>query len=131
MNLKKRYGEGAELIWKDRKRFLGMPLSFTRYRLIRKPGSWVKLFCDVGFLTSVIDEINVYRICDITLHQSLLGKLLNCGTVTLYSSDESKPTLNLVNIKDPYHVRDIFSDLMEEQRKANNIRLTEFHHHDD
>ena len=25
--------EPIEYLWKDRKRFLGMPLSFTRYRL--------------------------------------------------------------------------------------------------
>lgn len=131
MNIQKKYGEGAELVWKDRKRFLGMPLSFTRYALVKKPGSWMKVFSNVGFLTSVIDEVNVYRICDITFSQTLLGKILNTGTVTLYSSDESKPTFVLQNVKNPYKVRDMFSNVMEEQRKLNNIRMTEFHAHDD
>ncbi|MBP3431970.1 MAG: PH domain-containing protein [Clostridia bacterium] len=130
MNVARKYGQGAELIWSDRKRFLGMPLSFTRYRLVKKPGAWTKLFSDVGFLFSSIDEVNIYRICDIQFHQSLLGKILNTGTITLLSSDESMPTFILKNVKNPLHVRDIFSTLMEEQRKLHNVRLTEFHDHD-
>jgi hypothetical protein len=35
-----------EYLWKDRKRFLGMPLSFTRYRL-----SEDRLFLSVGFFS--------------------------------------------------------------------------------
>lgn len=129
MNVEKKYGQGAELIWSDRKRFLGLPLSFTRYRLVRKPGSWVKVFVDTGFISSSLDEINVYRICDIGFKQSLLGRMFNYGTVILYSSDASKPTLHLVSIKDPHRVRDMFSSLAEEQRRLNNIKVTEFHSH--
>lgn len=130
MDIQRKYGTGAELLWHDRKRFLGMPLSFTRYQLIKKPGEWVKVFLNVGFLSSNIDEINAYRICDIGFKQSLLGKMLNTGTITLFSSDESKPTLVLKNVKDPYQVRDMFSTIAEEQRKLNNIRISEFHRHD-
>lgn len=128
--IEKKYGQGAELVWKDRKRFLGMPLSFTRYVLVRRPGVWVKLFLNVGLINSIVDELNLYRVCDITLRQSLLGRMLNTGTVTLYSSDESNPTILLKNVKNPYRVRDLFSTLAEEQRKANNIRMAEFHQHD-
>ena len=130
MNVSRKYGAGAELVWKDRKRWLGMPLSFTRYVLVRKPGAWFKLFLDIGFLSTHLDEINVYRICDIGFRQGLLGKMLNVGDVTLYTSDESMPTVVLKNIKNPHRVRDMFSTYMEEQRKANNIRMAEFHDHD-
>lgn len=130
MNVSRKYGAGAELVWKDRKRWLGMPLSFTRYVLVRKPGSWFKLFLDVGFLSTHLDEVNVYRICDIGFNQGLLGKMLNVGDVTLYTSDESMPTVVLKNIKNPHRVRDMFSTYMEEQRKANNIRMAEFHDHE-
>ncbi len=129
-SIEKKYGEGAELIWQDKKRYFGLPLSFTKYSLVKKPGVWVKLFSTVGFLSSSIDEVNVYRICDIDFKQSLLGKMFNYGTVTLLSSDETKPTFVLRNIKDPYRVRDLFSSLAEEQRKLNNVRISEFHKHD-
>ena len=103
-----------------------MPLSFTRYRLIRKPGQWFKIFSDIGFTFSVVEEINLYRIYDISLNQSLIGKMLNTGTVILYSNDERTPKFVLKNIKDPFKVRDMFSNYVEEQRKLNNVRITEF-----
>ncbi len=130
MNVVKKYGEGAELIWSDRKRFWGMPLSFTRYRLIRKPGAWFKLFADVGFTYSEIEEVNLYRICDISFRQSLFGKMLDTGTVILKSNDVSRPTFILRNIKNPFRVRDMLSEYIEQERKIHNVRLTEFHGHD-
>ena len=71
----KKYGMDAELLWKDRKRYLGMPLSFTRYRLIKKGDKWLKLFSDIGLLYSLVDELNIYRVQDITLHQTLFDKI--------------------------------------------------------
>ena len=50
------FGPDVQLIWKDRKRFCGLPLSFTRYYLIRKPVTCVKLIKDVGFFTSQIEN---------------------------------------------------------------------------
>lgn len=126
MNIRKKYGENAELIWKDRKRFLGMPLSFTRYYLIKKPGSWFKVFSDIGFTYSEIEEINLYRIYDISLRQSLMGKMLNTGTVILFSNDARAPRFVLKNILDPFKVRDMFSNYVEEQRKLNNVNITEW-----
>lgn len=126
MNVQKKYGEGTELVWKDRKRFMGMPLSFTRYKLIKKPGAWCKIFSDVGFMYSVIEEVNLYRIYDVSLHQSLAGKIFNTGTVTLFSNDERSPKFVMRNIKNPFKVRDMFSNIVEEQRKLNNVHLTEF-----
>lgn len=126
MNVEKKFGKGAVLVWKDRKRFLGMPLSFTRYYLIKKPGSWFKIFSDIGLTYSVVDEVNLYRVYDISLSQSFVGKMFNTGTVTLYSNDERTPKFVLKNVKDPFKVRDMFSNYIEEQRKLNNVHVTEF-----
>ena len=49
-------------IWKDRKRFLGMPLSFTRYAI-----SEDRLFLSVGFWSIRDEEVLLYRIRDIPL----------------------------------------------------------------
>ena len=127
MNVEKKYGEGTELVWKDRKRFWGMPLSFTRYRLVRKPGAWFKIFSDVGFTYSHIEEVNLYRVCDIVLRQSLFGKLVNTGTVVLQSNDETRPTFVLKNIKDPFKVRDMLSNYVEQERQVHGVNVTEFY----
>ena len=43
------------IIWKDRKRYLGMPLSFTRYSL-----SEDRLFLSVGFINLRDEEVLLY-----------------------------------------------------------------------
>lgn len=126
MNIEKKYGKGAELIWSDRKRRLGMPLSVTRYRLIRKPGAWCKLFSDIGLTYSEIEEVNLYRIRDISMHQSLFGKMFNVGTITLKTADDSQPIIVLKNIKNPFQVRDLLTDYVEQERRAHNVNVTEF-----
>ena len=62
-----------EILWKDRKRYLGLPLSFSRYSL-----SEDRLFLSVGFLNIKDDEVLLYRVRDIastrTLGQRLFEK---------------------------------------------------------
>ena len=74
--------------WKDRKRILGMPISFTRYRLENN-----RLFINKGFFSTVEDELVIYRILDVRLHRSFWDKLLGVGTVTLILL--TKPIRNL------------------------------------
>ena len=45
-----------QYLWNDRKRYFGLPLSFTRYAL-----SEDRLFVSEGFLTIKDDEILLYR----------------------------------------------------------------------
>ncbi len=124
--VKRRYGVNAHLIWKDRKRYLGLPWSFTRYSLVKNGDKWVKVFSDIGLLYSIVDEVNVYRIQDVSLHQTLFDKIFKTGTVILYSNDERSPELRLRHIAHPYRVREMFSNLIEEQRALHKVRMSEF-----
>lgn len=124
--IKRRYGENAELVWKDRKRYFGLPWSFTRYSLIKNGEKWVKVFSDVGLLYTIIEEVNVYRIRDISLHQSLFDKIFGTGSVTLYSNDERQPEFTLRHISNPYKVREIFSNLIEQERAKRGVKVSEF-----
>ena len=56
----------VEILWKDRKRYLGLPLSFTRYRL-----SEDRIFCEKGFFSIHEEEILLYRIRDLELKLTL------------------------------------------------------------
>lgn len=124
--IKRKYGGDAELVWKDRKRYFGLPWSFTRYSLIKNGEKWVKVFSDIGLLYTVIEEVNVYRIRDISLHQSLFDKIFGTGTVTLYSNDERQPEFRLRHVKNPYKVREIFSNLIEQERAKRGVKVSEF-----
>ena len=45
-----------EYLWNDRKRILGMPLSFTKYSLSKD-----RIFVKTGFFTSKFEEVVLYR----------------------------------------------------------------------
>ena len=53
------------ILWKDRKRILGMPLTFTVYSL-----SEDRLFVKTGLFNLRTEEIILYRIRDISLRRS-------------------------------------------------------------
>ena len=109
-----------EYLWNDRKRFLGMPLSFTRYAM-----SEDRLFTSVGFLNIKDDEILLYRVRDIDTKRSLGQRLFGVGTVTVFSSDKTMPNLVLKNIKNPIAVKEMIHQQVEETKIRRRVRLGE------
>ena len=109
-----------EYLWNDRKRFLGMPLSFTRYAM-----SEDRLFTSVGFLNIKDDEILLYRVRDIDTKRSLGQRLFGGGTVTVISSDKTMPNLVLKNIKNPIAVKEMIHQQVEETKIRRRVRLGE------
>ena len=109
-----------QYIWKDRKRYFGLPLSFTRYAL-----SEDRLFLSVGFLNIKDDEILLYRVRDIDTSRNLWQRLFGVGTVVVMSSDKSMPNLVLKNIKDPVHVKEIIHEQVEEMKIRRRVRVGE------
>lgn len=112
--------KGNEYFWKDRKRYLGLPLSFTRYAL-----SHDRLFLSVGFISVKDDDILLYRIRDISVKRTLWQRLFGVGTVTVQSSDKTHPTLELKNVKDPMRVKETLHDLVEEMKQKRRMRFGE------
>ena len=109
-----------ECLWKDRKRHLGLPLSFTRYQL-----SEDRLFLSVGFLNIKDDEVLLYRVRDIDTQRSLWQRIFGVGTVTVMSSDKTMPTLVLKNIKDPLMVKELIHNQVEEMKIQRRVRFGE------
>ncbi|MBN2220750.1 MAG: PH domain-containing protein [Vallitaleaceae bacterium] len=110
------------ILWKDRRRRLGLPLSFTRYYLREN-----RLFLSTGFFNTHENEMLLYRILDFSLKRTLGDKLFGVGTVTLYTADESNKTLELKKIKNSVEVRDMISKLVEEERTKLRIRGREMY----
>ncbi len=109
-----------EYIWKDRKRHLGLPLSFTRYAL-----SEDRLFLSVGFFSIKDEEILLYRIRDISTSRSLWQRIFGVGTITVVSSDKTAPTLLLKNVKNPLDVKELLHRQVEEVKIRRRIRVGE------
>lgn len=121
-----KFDKDCEIIWHDRKRFMGMPLSFTRYYIVKKGNEWIKIFRHKGFFSSIIDEINVYRCFDIRLHASLADKIFGTGSIKVESNDAAAPEFYMYHIANPYKVRDLLSNLIEIERKKRRVGITEF-----
>ena len=109
-----------EYLWKDRKRYFGLPLSFTRYSL-----SEDRLFVSEGFLNIKDDEILLYRVRDIDTRRSLWQRIFGVGTVTVVSSDKTMPNLVLKNIKDPVMVKELIHKQVEEMKIQRRVRFGE------
>ena len=122
-----KYGENANVLWTDKKRILGMPISFTKYSLVENPGEWTKLFVKYGVLSTTIDEVNLYRVYDIKITQSLCQKMFGVGTITLYSNDVTSPLTEIINVKNPYKVRNLLADLIERSRDEKGVRVGEIY----
>lgn len=111
---------GIQYIWKDRKRYFGLPISFTRYAL-----SEDRLFTSVGFLNIKDDEILLYRVRDIDTSRSIFQRIFGVGTVTVMSSDKTMPNLVLKNIKDPISVKELLHKQVEEMKIKRRVRFGE------
>ena len=111
-----------DYIWKDRKRtFLGLPWSFTRYRLTED-----KLIIDTGFFTRREDEIRLYRIMDIGLKRSLGERILGLGTIHCCSGDKTSPEFDIKRIKKSRDIKELLSDLVEKRRLEHRVGVREY-----
>ena len=112
--------EPVEYQWKDRKRHLGLPLSFTRYML-----SEDRLFCETGLLSLKADEVLLYRVQDLELTITLGQRIFGVGTVCVHSSDKSIPHLDLKNVKNPREVKELIHRSVEAAKDKRRMRATE------
>lgn len=123
---RKSFSGDQRVVWFDRKRVFGMPLSFTRYILVEKPDVYFRLFKSVGLLTTTVNELDLYRILDISVHRTLADKLFGVGTIRIFCRDASGDEVYLVKVKNPYRVREILVENVTNERKKKGIRFAEF-----
>ena len=112
--------QNSSYIWCDRKRHLGLPLSFTKYAI-----SEDRLFSSEGFVNIRDEEILLYRVRDISTSRSLGQRLFGVGTVTVMSSDKTRPTLEMKNVKDPMFVKELLHEQVEEMKERRRMRVGE------
>ncbi len=112
--------KGNQYIWKDRKRYLGLPLSFTRYAI-----SDDRLFLSQGLLNIKDEEILLYRVRDLSLSRTLGQRMFGVGTIVVTSSDKSQPILQIKNIKDPTTVKELIHTQVEEMKVRRRVRFNE------
>jgi membrane protein YdbS with pleckstrin-like domain len=63
-----------------------------------------------GLIAKNIDTLELWHVEDVRLHQSVLDRLLGCGTITIISKDDTTPKLDLHSLPDP---RPLFEHLKQ------------------
>lgn len=108
--------------WSDRKRIVfGLPWTFTKYAATDE-----KLLIKTGILNTKEEEIRLYRIMDFTLKRSLFQRLWGTGTIHVNSADKSTAEFDIQSIKNPEMVKNMLSDMVEEERARKYVSGREF-----
>lgn len=109
-----------KLLWQDRKRYFGLPLSFTKYAI-----SEDRLFQSTGLLNLKYEEILLYRVRDISLSRSFGQRIFGVGSITVTSSDKSRPILVIQNVKDAPAVKELIHEQVEDMKVRRRVRFGE------
>lgn len=110
------------MVYVERKRtkFLGLPLSYTKYTI-----SDEKLTITSGFLNITEDDTFMYKIQDVRLTRSLMERMFKLGTITCYTGDTTHPRLELEHIKRSRVIKDFIMYSSEESRRKRRALRTQ------
>jgi membrane protein YdbS with pleckstrin-like domain/DNA-directed RNA polymerase subunit RPC12/RpoP len=92
-----------------------------KYRLTTQ-----RLFITRGLISRKVDEVELFRVKDVTLSQGVLERLLGIGTVTILSTDDGTPELRMEGIADPAKMKDAIREHCLAARRRERVRSTEF-----
>ena len=93
----------------------------TRYRLTTQ-----RLFAQTGLIAKNLEEVELFRVKDVTLSQGVLDRLLGVGTVTVLSTDDTAPELDLAGIRDPLAAKEALRTAFRAARQREGLRTGEF-----
>ncbi|MCR5416463.1 MAG: PH domain-containing protein [Pseudobutyrivibrio sp.] len=111
----------ANILWSDRKRYFGLPISFTKYSMTED-----RLFVETGILNLEQNEVRLYRILDLQLRRSLGQRIFGVGSIIVSSSDKSLGTFEIRNVKHAANVKEMLSTQVEQQRDAKRVVSREY-----
>ncbi len=79
-----------------------------------------------GILTRRTDELELYRVEDMTVVEPLVLRLLGLGNLELVTNDSSNPKLFLPAIRGVKQLREDLRQAVEDCRTRKRVRVTEF-----
>lgn len=104
------------ILWKDRRRYLGLPISFTRYSFDSN-----KFYLNKGLFNTTSDEILLYRVLDIRLTRSFFQRIFGVGTIVLKTADQTNPILEVKSVKNSDRVKTALSNIVENERNEKRV----------
>ena len=114
--------EEEQILWKDRKRHLGLPLSFTRYEITP-----TRFIIRTGFFSTQTEEVLLYSVLDMNLKRNLWQKLFVVGTLEIHTMDQTARIAAFKNIKSSEKVRQFLGKIVEAERDRKRITAREIY----
>jgi len=111
----------SHVLWTDKKRIWGKPLSFTRYTLTDDT-----LTVTTGLFTIREKQTMLFRIRDISRVQTLGERIFGVGTIILDSTDADTPHLHIEKVKDHERVMRLITTQVDKERQRNQVRIGEY-----
>ncbi|MDD4564767.1 MAG: PH domain-containing protein [Eubacteriales bacterium] len=97
-----------------------MNVNSTVYRLTNQ-----RVIVGGGLLSKKQEEIELNKIKDFSVKQTLIEKTMGIGNVEIISIDPTSPKLTLGNVPDPFVVKDKIRAAMLEYKRQLNIQYRE------
>lgn len=79
-----------------------------------------------GVLNQEIDEVELYRVKDTTIHRPFILRIFNLSTIHLATSDRTHQTIDMRAIHDGVTVREMIRKNVEIIRDAKRVREVDF-----
>lgn len=74
-----------------------------------------------GLLSTQVEEIELYKVKDQKIEQSLIEKATNVGNIVIYSVDQSTPVIKIEHVENPMQVKDIIRKAVLDAKSSKNI----------
>ncbi|MEK3771078.1 PH domain-containing protein [Paenibacillus sp. FSL R5-0887] len=95
-------------------------LNNTTYKITTQ-----RIIIESGLIGKNIEEVELLRVRDLSVKQSLKDKLIGVGSVTVFSDDISNSSVIFEDIQDAHKVKDIIRKAVREEKSAHNISYRE------
>lgn len=79
-----------------------------------------------GVLNQVFDEVELYRVKDVTLSRSVLQRMFGLGTVTMQTSDHGQENILIDSVRDSEELREQLRKQVEIIRDRKRVREVDF-----
>ena len=105
-------GEIREYVERKRWLFLGLPFTFTKYKINEQV-----ITINAGLFSTTENDCYLYKIQDVELRTSLVERMFGLGTVACFTGDNTHPQLFLEHIKHAKEIKDYILHSSEEARR--------------
>lgn len=79
-----------------------------------------------GVLNQVFDEVELYRVKDVTLSRSVVQRMFGLGTVTMQTSDHGQENICIDSVRDSEELREQLRKQVELIRDRKRVREVDF-----